>query len=305
MGFFNKDKKDEVKVDAPIVQPIVEPKVEVKPETKLDDVSTPKTKEEKKQAKNEGSMPITVIIYDVWGTTRKFQTRFGVEKLVEGSNLYLFNKLREFKEPIPEDSDEYKKFKLDELKKLIEKKEKELEKSRQEKREADSLDFEQDLRIYKGWKRSLELQGRGSYMSFDYDREGGKPVFEFVRKGVFKLPVFFNVEIDTLYIPSEAKLKTAAQLLKENDEKNGKPDMFKIATIVLLVILSVLVLAAFYFMYKTQQFPAEISANLGNTTQLLAQIADRLSFHTDFLINATNSTEPINNIGNPNLIIVK
>ena len=142
-------------------------------------------------------------------------------------------------------------------------------------------------------------------MSFDYDREGGKPVFEFVRKGVFKLPVFFNVEIDTLYIPSEAKLKTAAQLLKENDEKNGKPDMFKIATIVLLIILSVLVLAAFYFMYKTQQFPAEISANMGNTTQLLAQIADRLSFHTDFLINATNSTDVTNNVVNPDLIIVK
>lgn len=290
MGFFNKTKPEEQKKENQTLG-IEKNNVNINNDDGAMIVAKNEVETEKKTAKNEGTMPILVQIIDVWGTSAKEQTSFGVEKLVEGSNVYLYNKNRNFKEPMPEDTDDYKKYKLDEVKRELEKLDNKLRAARQEKKEADALDLEQQIRIYKGYERSLTLQGRGSYLHFSEDRFGGKPLFKFVRKGMFRLPVFFNTDIDTLYIPSEAKIKTGAQLLKENEEKNGNHDnTLKIINIILTIIIALIFLASLYFSYKASVIPAETANVLVNVTENLNDISRNLMWHTDILLNVSNSS---------------
>ena len=55
----------------------------------------------------------------------------------------------------------------------------------------------------------------------NYD-EDGVPYFVFRRKGNFKFPEFDNIDLDTIYTPSETKIKRASELLDMKKDKYSK-----------------------------------------------------------------------------------
>jgi len=179
-------------------------------------------KEEALKVKDQIKYPYRVYLKDITGSSTKKHKPFGVERFidVDNSTVSLFNPNFFFKEIFPEDSDEFKIYQIEEVTEKI----KELEVSlAKEIKKDDPLinrkNIEYDLNIFKNRLRSLQLQGRGSYMNYDDD---GTPYFVFRRKGNYKFPEFDNVELDTIYTPSETKIKQASELLDMKNEKYSK-----------------------------------------------------------------------------------
>jgi len=162
---------------------------------------------------------------------------FGVERYIDKDKgiVMLRNLDKNFDEPKPSSDTSYKIYKLEEVKKKIH----ELEKSLAKEIKIDDprinrKDIEEELRIYKGYERSLMLQGKGSYLNIDED---GTPYFVFRRKGNFRLPEYDNVDIDTIYTPTEAKIKKGSELLDMKNEKYNKfaKNVTTIATVFLII----------------------------------------------------------------------
>lgn len=165
--------------------------------------------------------PFRVYLKDVYGSSTKKGKPFGVERWIDSdtATVYLRNTEVGFKERFPEDDDEFKMYELTELDKNILLLEKKLASEMKQDGNDNIKDIQYDLRIFKKHKRSLELRGRGSYMNLDAD---GIPYFTFRRKGNFKLPEFDNVDLDTIYTPSETKIKKASELLDMKKEKYSR-----------------------------------------------------------------------------------
>jgi len=176
-------------------------------------------KEKVKEVKK--NYPYKVYLKDVYGSSTKKLKPFGVERWIDEktATVYLRNTENGFKERLPEDSDEFKMYELTEVSRNIIKLEKQLAKETRKDGAENIKDIQYSLIISKKHKRSLELQGRGSYMNLDDD---GVPYFVFRRKGMFKLPEFDNVELDTIYTPSETKIKKASELMDMKKEKYSK-----------------------------------------------------------------------------------
>lgn len=214
-------------------------------------------KESNESIKTDGQYPYTVELWDVWGSTSKKAVRFGAKRFIEHGNVFLVNEKRGFIEPFPEDTAEYKQYKKEEITKEIEKKQRLLSNIKTLKNPQNSeKDLREDIRILKGFLRSLELDGKGSYMLIDSDSAGARPLFMFDRRGNYRLPVFKNVDVSLMYIPTEAKITEASDLIRENDSKNGK-NTLNLATAGLFVLLILLVFGAMYFAYKTSALPTE------------------------------------------------
>jgi len=176
-------------------------------------------KDKIKEAKKD--YPYKVYIKDVYGSSTKKLKPFGVERWIDENTatVYLRNIEMTFKERLPEDSDDFKMYNLEEVSKNIKILEKKLAKETKKDGDENIKDIQYSLLIAKKHQRSLKLQGRGSYMNIDDD---GVPYFVFRRRGMFKLPEFDNVDLDTLYTPSETKIKKASELLDMKKEKYSR-----------------------------------------------------------------------------------
>jgi len=249
-----------------------------------------KTKD-KKQVKDEKDYPYYVILNDVWGTSSKQQVKVPVRRWIDGSNVYLYNEKSSFKEEMPEDTDEYKEYKIEELTKKIFLTE---EKIKAKNSNNSIKDLQQDLRIYKSWLKSLQLQGRGSYMNLDLD---GKPFFEFDRKGMFRMPVFKNIDYSLKYVPDESKIKEASDLIMENNKANGDNDnSLKYLTIAMALILGLMIAWLGYLTYNSNILTSELGQNLVEITNSVANIGINLNDNTNDLLNLTsqiNNTQPV------------
>lgn len=249
-----------------------------------------KTKD-KKQVKDEKDYPYYVILNDVWGTSSKQQVKVPVRRWIDGSNVYLYNEKSSFKEEMPEDTDEYKEYKIEELTKKIFLTE---EKIKAKNLNNSIKDLQQDLRIYKSWLKSLQLQGRGSYMNLDLD---GKPFFEFDRKGMFRMPVFKNIDYSLKYVPDESKIKEASDLIMENNKANGDNDnSLKYLTIAMALILGLMIAWLGYLTYNSNILTSELGQNLVEITNSVANIGINLNDNTNDLLNLTsqiNNTQPV------------
>ena len=249
-----------------------------------------KTKD-KKQVKDEKDYPYYVILNDVWGTSSKQQVKVPVRRWIDGSNVYLYNEKSSFKEEMPEDTDEYKEYKIEELTKKIFLTE---EKIKAKNSNNSIKDLQQDLRIYKSWLKSLQLQSRGSYMNLDLD---GKPFFEFDRKGMFRMPVFKNIDYSLKYVPDESKIKEASDLIMENNKANGDNDnSLKYLTIAMALILGLMIAWLGYLTYNSNILTSELGQNLVEITNSVANIGINLNDNTNDLLNLTsqiNNTQPV------------
>ena len=259
MGFFTKKEKEKK----------VETEVTKKGETLMTD--TPKVVDVKKD------YPYIVQLNDVDGTTAFRKTPFGAKRWIDGANVWLVNEETGFKEPFPEDDDTYKQYKIAEIEAKLKKIDKEI--NAQKKKTVDTplrLDLVQDKKVYLGYKKSLELQGKGSYMIVS-EEHGGRPLYTFDRKGNFKLPVFKNTDYSLLYVPVEADIALAGDLLKLNFEKNGSGDNhIKLINIVLTVILVIALGAFLWFGYKVIDIPTETLSSLSKLTQSNAILTENM-----------------------------
>lgn len=261
------------------------------------DMETKIQKDNKKISTNS-AYEYTIELYDVWDTTSKRLPAFGANRIVEGNTSYLFNEQKGFKEPFPENSEEFKEFTIEETTSKIKELEKRIKQLEQNNNSSSSIrDIKRQLRIFRGYKRSLELKGIGSFMILN---EFGKPTFMFDRVGDVKLPLYKNVEKSTLYIPSELKTKNSTKLLKENDEKNGKETTVKLATYALILLLVLLTLGYLWFGYKAMTLPVDVADTMSRVADAMLNIDKSLN-NIESNINITNVSE-VNTNPNVNTI---
>ena len=238
---------------------------------------------EHEQVKSEKEFPYDVKICDIWGTTSKDQVKFPVQRRIIDSNVYLFNQKYGFKEPIPEDNDDFKDYKLEEVETQLKK----LEKKVNDRKSTDNKKgLRQQIRRLKGIKSSIQLQGRGSYMRLD---ENGRPYFEFDRVGNFKMPVYKNIDKSLLKTPDEAKIKLGSELIKENEEKNGDPNKgVKLLNIVITILLVISLCTCLYFNYKAIDVPEVCANNLKETSLIINAAARKFDNSASSLENVSS-----------------
>lgn len=246
------------------------------------------TTSESVNTKNE--YPYIIELYDVWGSTSKRAVRFGAKRFTDGKNVFLVNEKRNFKEPFPEDTEDFKNYTIDKIDGEIEELLSKLEKDKKSANpKVSKLETFKQVEVLKGFKRSLELQGKGSYMIIDSDSAGARPVFMFDRRGNYKLPVFKNIDVSLMYLPTESKLTEASDLIKENDDKNQKK-VLNLATMGLFIILVILVGAGMFFAYKTATSDNDYIDALNNIAENQNRITNVLTDNIDMLQNITNPT---------------
>jgi hypothetical protein len=235
----------------------------------------------------------SIEIYDVWDTTSKRIRPFGANRIVEGNTSFLFNEQKGFKEPFPENSQEFQEFEINEIEEKIEQLEKQIREHSKSKSIVSIRDLQKQLRIYRGYRRSIELRGNGSFMIINPD---GTPTFQFYRIGNIKLPIYKNVDRATLYIPSELKTKNVTKLLRENEEKNGQEQIIKFSTYALILLLILCVCFMFYMGYKMQQLPLDVAETLSIVAENFGKITDSIGNIEDIIINNDSvSFEPRQN----------
>ncbi|MBK5191574.1 MAG: hypothetical protein JJE19_08825, partial [Methanosarcinales archaeon] len=122
------------------------------------------------KVKSKGKYHYRVYIKEIEDSYTKKVSNFGVERYIDEQKgtVMLRNEEFKFNEPKPSNEKSYKIYKLQEVSvKIIE-----LEKSLSKEINIDNpkvnrKDIEEELGIYKSIKRSLELQGKGSYLNVD------------------------------------------------------------------------------------------------------------------------------------------
>ena len=219
---------------------------------------------------------------------------------MDGANVYLLNEKLGFKEPFPRDTDEFKQYTVSQLENKINNAEKKIARLRKAKDGAtkritsEELDLMQEIKQYKGFIRSLELLGKGSYMIIGGDY-GGRPIYQFNRVGTFKIPVFTNIDYSLRYMPLESDLATAGELLKLNEDKNGISDnTFKLTMIGLAAILGICIIAVIYFNYLAIQINPEMGEVFLRMAESQVKLSDMLGQIVIDLNNVTGTFVPSN-----------
>jgi hypothetical protein len=250
-----------------------------------------KEKESVTLSNNKDEHPYIIQLYDVEGTTIFERSPFGAKRYIEKANVYLFNEKVGFKEPFPTNSDEFKNYRIDEAERRIRELTNQLNSLRNHNKSshritAEELDLTNAIKTFKNFKRSLELQGEGSYMTVS---TSGKPIYSFFRKGNFKLPLFNNVDTSLRYVPNEAAIAEASELLKLNDDKNGKNDhMHKVINIILSVVLLLGVIGLAIILYKAGTMPEAMVNSMTQLADSNTQLAEKFSHNLDKIQNVTD-----------------
>lgn len=235
--------------------------------------------EEIKKVDVEKEYPYIVQLNDINDSTIVRRAPFGAKRDIQGANVFLVNEKIGFKEPMPEDSDEYKQYKIDELEDRILELEDKIEshRSKGKAKTPEYLDWLVELKTMKGFKRSLELSGKGSYAIVSQEH-GGRLLYTFDRKGNFKLPVYKNVDYSLLYVPNESDIQLASELIEENDKANGITDnTLKLANLAILVLLILAFVALVYFGYKTSTLPEGLTDSLSELTKQQGLLTEKLT----------------------------
>lgn len=258
-------------------------------------------KEDKKKVNAKNSYEYSIEIYDVWDTTSKRISPFGANRIVEGNSSYLFNEQKKFKEPFPENNLEYKEYELETVNDKINEIEKEIKTSENSKTKnpLNSIkDLKRKLRVYRGYKKSIELRGNGSFMILNTD---GVPTFQFDRLGNIKFPLYKNVDRSAIYTPSELKTKNISKIIKDNDGKNGKEQTLKFSTYILLILLVLGVCFMFYMGYKMQQLPVDVANTLSIVAENMQEIGKSLnSLENELLLNETDADKIVPKVNQVN-----
>lgn len=284
----NKMKKEDKSIDVKQVMP-----QEKDNNNKNNDVvKEPQTNKEMEKISTQ--FEYDVELYDVWDTTSKRLPIFGANRIIEDNNVYLYNPKTGFKELFPENSEEYKQYTLDNLDNLIKNIEKKIKSVVSGKTEHSLRDLKKELRIHNNYKRSLQLQGRGSYMILT---STGRPLFMFDRVGNLKMPLFKNVDRSLIYTPTEQKTQEVVQLLKENESKNGEQKRLTLSTYALIFILVMAVLGTIFIAYKTAGLDPEVVKTLAEIGINFAEGAKDLNSANSILFNITENIQV-----NPDLI---
>ena len=294
-----KDKKEENK------KPIDPNKADFKEEQyteKIKEIAGEEKLSSQEAVKTAGELPYTIELYDIWGSTSKRAVRFGAKRFIEKGNVFLMNEKRGFKEPFPEDSEDFRSFKMEWVETEIKEINTKISKTMKAENPKWSLkDLRKDKKELENYRRSLELQGKGSYMLVDSDAAGGRPLFMFDRRGNYKLPVFKNIDLSLMYLPTEANITEASDLIRENNEKNGKSSL-NLAQLGLFVLMVVIILAGLFFAYKTASLDLSFVDVLKDITTSLNAQNEMLG---DYIETAKNITNPVLNESiTPNLDIV-
>lgn len=280
MVFNKKDKKDKNKtkdIDSPLIN---NEKEETK--NKIKDYS------DKGINTQDKAFAYDILLWDVSENTSVALPIFGANRVYDGKNVFLYNEKIGFKEPIPENNDEYRQHKLEEIEDSIKDIEKQIKKVREGKLNWSLKDLKKDLRIYNNFKRSLLLNGSGSYQTFN---SNGKRMYMFDRRGDLKLPLFKNTDISTMYIPSEQKTQEVMQLLKENKDKNGEEHRVTLATYGLIIFLGLLAIGFGFVMWKVTGIPLDVGQQLADVATTLADVTKDLNSVTDSMNNITTNIE--------------
>lgn len=253
---------------------------------------------EKKKVNSGSTFEYSIEVYDVWDTTSKRITPFGANRIVEGNSSFLYNEQKGFKEPFPENTAEFQEYDKDQIDEKIIELENKIKTINKSNSNQGTKDYKKQLRIFRGYKRSIELRGNGSFMILNSD---GVPTFMFDRIGNVKLPIYKNVDRSTLYIPSELKTKNVTKIMKDNDEKNGNEQMVKISTYVVLVLLLLSLVFMFYMGYKMQKLPLDVAQVLSVVAENMESIGKSLNtLESELIIN-----ESVKDIVTPNQNIIK
>lgn len=269
-----------------------------KPEKKVETEATKNGQEpvipDVPQIKVSNDYPYIIQLYDIFGDTSKELEPFGAKREIIGGNVYLVNEKVGFKERFPEDTETYKEHKIAELDKKIQSTEDKLKELKSLEATPEQLDLKNDLKLFKNWKRSLELRSKGSYVIIASDKLNSKPKFSFDRKGNFKLPVYKDVDHSTIRVPSEAQITTGSELLRENELKNGTPDNTnRLLTFGVLALLLIALCVMGYFMYKTVNSNTPVAQALINVTNSIERIAESNEIYAKQFKEATDNLNDI------------
>ena len=285
LGIGKKDKEKREKIDPNKVD-FEDPQLKDKVEG--EDLSN------KESINTNSDHPYNIQLWDVWGSTAKAAPKFGAKRFIDKGNVFLVNEKRNFKEPFPEDSLEWRENRLNVIEAEMKEKTNILDNLKKPQySDFSEKDLRQDIKILLSFKRSLELEGKGSYMMIDSDQAGARPLFHFDRKGNYKLPVFKNVDISLMYLPTEAKITEASDLIRENDEKNSK-NMVNIAAGVFLVLIVLVLFAALYMTYKSGTIDSDVVDALKNIAVNQDAITNKFSEYitelTSYNVTSVNET---------------
>jgi uncharacterized small protein (DUF1192 family) len=268
---------------APELKEIESIKIQQAVQKKQEEVKTKDT------VKKSGQFDFKVELYDVFGGITKKATTIEVINYRENGNLYLYNEKLKFKEIKPETTEDFKLYSIAEIDTQIDKLNNELSKIKNKESNNNQKDILFTMRVLNGYKRSLVNMGEGSFCHIDDDKNGGRITYRFLRVGNYKLPMFTNIETNTILVLSESKIAEASTLLDENEKKNGKSQVTLIS-IVLIIILCVLVIVFIYAIYKASSMPDVCTTNLDmamkvwNTTgSIMSENAERLMNLSDKL----------------------
>jgi len=256
----------------------------------------------KEAIKTDSELPYNVQLCDVWGSTTKYAVKFGAKRFIDKGNVFLVNEKRNFKEPFPEDTTEWREDRMEVIETELKLKKKILDNLKDPKNaDFSEKDLRQDVKHLLSFKRSLELQGKGSYMVIDADTSGGRPLFIFDRKGNYRIPVFKNIDLSLMYLPTEAKITEASDLIRENDEKNSK-SAINIAAGVFLVLIVLAFFGMIYMLYKTGGLNSEVVDALKDIAVNQDAIAQQFGEYLTEIEELANPT--LNESVTPNVNVV-
>lgn len=195
--------------------------------------------ENKKNINQEKTHEYQIRLKISMGTATKELPFFDAVEATDESTgaRFLINEEKNFKEPLPEETEDYKLYKIEELEDLIE----ELEQQLTDENTKDNPDINvktirQQLKQYRKFKRSLELQGPGSYINFN---SNGRPYYVYKRIGSFKFPVYDNQENFMNLIPPATRIRTCSELHNANNQKYSKHNKttFLASSVILFLII--------------------------------------------------------------------
>lgn len=270
----------------------------------LDEVNMKITEESKRVEEEDKKVPVKKVqqgedfpymveLYDILGSNSKRRYSFGVKRVVENGNVYLINETYKFKEMEPEDSSQYRIYKQAECENKIQDLRNELQNIKDGKSNKNAKSILSQVKKFENFKRSLELseKGTGSYLIFDQDSKGGKPTYMFDRHGNMRFPVFKNADISTMYVKSEARIQLASELIKRNDEKNGKKIGIGLINIILTICLLLAVIGVVVIGWKMNTAKSDYSEQLLLTGKLNVELMTRLNNATYHLTNITDNID--------------
>lgn len=259
----------------------------------LDKLAEANKNKETKMTRDTDSSEFLIYMHDTFGSGVRDLEPVKVNRTIQNGNVWLINEKLNFKEPQPENNNEYKNYLLEEIEKKIN--DLETERSSVLKKKIKDTkrslkDLEQDLIFYRGYERSLKLQEEGSYLNISRLSDGRLPYYRFLRKGNFKLPLFMGVETGLIRVPNEFNIREAGDLLKENVEKNNPEKFLLIGRWIMLVLLIAAFLFLIYISYKSNSSVGVCSEAFKNISNAFINVADNGQLNTDLLTELVNNT---------------